>query len=62
MLTPKNFAGKLPDLIAELNSAIVLLEVLEFYLNFEDQPRPEVVEAQVASFLRSIDCTLEEFR
>ena len=61
MLTHES-AGKLPDLIAELNSAIVLLEVLEFYLNFEDQPRPEVVEAQVASFLRSIDCTLEEFR
>ena len=58
----KNFANQLPDLIQELRNSIVLLEVLEFYLNFEDQPRPEVVEAQVASFLRSIDCTLEEFR
>ena len=58
----KNFAGKLPDLIAELNSAIVLLEILQFYLTFEDMPSPQYVEAQVSSFLRSIEATLEEFR
>ena len=65
MLTHKSthdLSEKLPSLIQELNSAIVLLEILQFYLTFEDMPRPEVVESQVASFLRSIDCTLEEFR
>ena len=58
----KNFANQLPDLIQELRNSIVLLEILQFYLTFEDMPRPEAVEAQVSSFLRSIDCTLEEFR
>ena len=58
----KNFANQLPDLIQELRNSIVLLEILQFYLTFEDRPRPEVVEAQVSSFLRSIEATLEEFR
>ena len=58
----KNFANQLPDLIQELRNSIVLLEILQFYLTFEDMPRPEVVEAQVSSFLRSIEATLEEFR